>query len=96
MWFLLVLALHLVAIEASIGDRSADFRRCASLCERDKCIAKAEVANFSLRLFGWSCQENCRYDCMRSVTKDDFKFNRPIRQFYGKVGLYGYYAVKEK
>lgn len=80
-----VLSLNLVAIEASIGDRSADFRRCVSRCEGERCGSSAELADPWLRVLGWSCTENCRYDCMRSVTDDDVKFNRPIRQFYGKV-----------
>jgi hypothetical protein len=78
-----VLSLKLVVIEASIGDRSADFRRCVSRCEGERC--GSELADPWLTALGWSCTENCRYDCMRSVTDDDVKFNRPIRQFYGKV-----------
>ncbi len=82
---LLVLSLYLVAIEASVGDKSVDFRKCVSGCEGNRCGSNAEVGDLSLRILGWSCTENCRYDCMRSVTDDDVEFNRPIRQFYGKV-----------
>ena len=84
-----VLSLKLVAIEASIGDRSGDFRRCVSRCEGERCGSSSELADPWLRALGWSCPENCRYDCMRSVTDDDIKFSRPIRQFYGKVCRYG-------
>ena len=80
-----VLSLKLVAIEASIGDRSVDFRRCVSRCDGERCGSGSVLADPWLRALGWSCTENCRYDCMRSVTDDDVKFSRPIRQFYGKV-----------
>ena len=80
-----VLSLKLVAIEASIGDRSVDFRRCVSRCDGERCDSGSVLADPWLRALGWSCTENCRYDCMRSVTDDDVKFSRPIRQFYGKV-----------
>ena len=80
-----MLSLCLVAIEASIGDRSIDFKRCVYRCEGERCRSDEELSDFSLRVLGWSCEENCRYDCMRSVTDDDVKFNRPVRQFYGKV-----------
>ena len=80
-----VLSLCLVAIEASIGDRSVDFSRCVYRCEGDRCGSDSELTDPWLTALRWSCTENCRYDCMRSVTDDDVKFNRPIRQFYGKV-----------
>ena len=80
-----VLSLKLVAIEGSIGDRSVDFRRCVSRCDGERCGSGSVLADPWLRALGWSCIENCRYDCMRSVTDDDVKFSRPIRQFYGKV-----------
>ena len=83
----LVLSSYLLSIEASVGDRSIDFRRCVSRCEADRCRSSAELGDLSLTVLGWSCEENCRYDCMRSVTDDDVRFKRPIRQFYGKVYL---------
>lgn len=83
-----LLVVYLSEIEASLGDRSSDFRRCVSVCVYERCrssSADGELAA-SLIVLGWSCEENCRYDCMHNVTAEDVRLDRPIRQFYGKVG----------
>lgn len=36
---------------------------------------------------GWTCEENCGYECMHSVTEMHVKAGIPVRQFYGKVGV---------
>lgn len=38
---------------------------------------------------GWTCEENCGYECMHSVTEMHVKAGIPVRQFYGKVGARG-------
>ena len=82
-----VAALHSLTAEASVGDRSFDFKKCVSNCEYEKCRSSSEVVvnDTWLILLGWTCQENCRYECMRAVTAGDVQQGRPIRQFYGKV-----------
>ena len=84
---ILVLVVCFCEIEASLGDRSLDFIRCVSACQYERCrssSAEGELA-VSLIVLGWSCGENCRYDCMHNVTAEDVRLDRPIRQFYGKV-----------
>ena len=87
---LVLVTVYLSELEASLGDRSVDFRRCVSACVYKRCRSSSAAAEgelaLSLKALGWSCEENCRYDCMHDVTGEDVALDRPIRQFYGKVG----------
>ena len=80
-----VLWVYAGVAEASIGDRSGDFRQCVTICEKETCRSSSGPREPWLRLLAWSCQENCRYECMHSVTAEDLRLGRPVRQFYGKV-----------
>ena len=88
-WTILLLSSFssFAGIEASLGDRSYDFQSCVSRCVGERCRSSAASTSLEvpLRLMWWTCRENCSYTCMRSVTADDVRLNRPIRQFYGKV-----------
>ena len=73
---------------ASIGDRSMDYNYCLSYCIQSNCSnnpARRDALSWQLRLFLWTCGDDCRYSCMHQVTGEDVKVGRPIRQFYGKV-----------
>ena len=73
---------------ASIGDRSMDYNYCLNYCVQSNCSnnpVRQDTLSWPLRLFLWTCGDDCRYSCMHWVTSEDVKADRPIRQFYGKV-----------
>lgn len=73
---------------ASIGDRSMDYNYCLNYCIQKNCSnnpARQDSLPWHLRLFLWTCGDDCRYSCMHQVTIEDVTTRRPIRQFYGKV-----------
>ncbi|XP_078280943.1 GPI-specific phospholipase A2-like PGAP3 [Rhinoraja longicauda] len=53
----------------SQGDREPDYRHCVRQCERRNCTGAALRAFRSaqplhMQLTGWSCADDCQYDCM--------------------------------
>ena len=80
--------------QASVGDRSRDFRSCVNGCHSSHCRLEREGGGVSagegelswlLKVMGWTCLEDCQYKCMHEVTTEDVRNNRTVRQFFGKV-----------
>ncbi len=71
---------------SSSGDRSREFFSCVHSCKRSLCAGEGEAdLSLVLRALGWTCGEECQYQCMHNTTAEDLRNNRPVRQFYGKV-----------
>jgi len=84
----MLLAIQVVPGLASVGDYSLDYRYCLSDCLQESCSdvsPRHATLSWYLRIFLWTCSDECRYICMHEVTTEDVKLGRPIRQFYGKV-----------
>ena len=83
----LVLVLGAVSLAyCSVGDRSKDFKLCTNRCYRVTCNGTEDTKlPLSLQLTGWTCLQDCQYNCMHEVTAQDVKSKRPVRQFFGKV-----------
>lgn len=100
-WCLLiavVLTVHVQYASGSLGDNSWSYRDCVerclslSLCGTD---ASQRPVGWSLWLMGWSCQDDCQYDCMHQMTEDDIRYGRPVKQFYGKWPFVRVFGVQE-
>ena len=84
------LVIQIIPSLASVGDYSLDFRYCLSECLQKSCSElslRHVTLPWYLRIFLWTCSDECRYSCMHEVTTEDVNLGRPIRQFYGKVCL---------
>lgn len=53
---------------ASTGDRNPTFQHCLRGCALTYCDPSQPPIAFYLRLFGWTCAENCAYQCSHSFT----------------------------
>lgn len=73
-------------VRGSLGDKCYPFRQCLRECERgchlDEYPGKLPLY---LTIFWWDCTDECKYQCMHNVTATDVRFNKQIKQFYGKV-----------
>ena len=85
--YILLFWFSLDCVLCSIGDRSNDFRSCTGQCHSLSCGNPSHELPFALRLTGWTCLEDCQYQCMHQVTAEDVRLQRPVRQFFGKVCL---------
>jgi len=62
-------ALSLLAVTvASSGDRNPLFQQCLKGCAVTQCDPSQPPIPFYLRLFGWTCDDDCKYKCAQSIT----------------------------
>ncbi|KAH8675624.1 Per1-like-domain-containing protein [Xylariales sp. PMI_506] len=83
---ILVVALLLSTVEASLGDRLPEFRECVEVCKRENCDPHNNPTHipFHHRILLWTCPQECDYTCQHIVTARRVERNEPITQFHGK------------
>ena len=81
-----LLAFCISKCECSWGDKHNAFRLCMEkeyhFCNQDKYPA---VLPLHLRIFGWECTDEMKYQCMHNTTQRMLESGYPVMQFYGKV-----------
>src|SRR5689334_17133822 len=84
------------AVVCSSGDCSPEFKACLERCEEGVCQdpATARLPR-SLRMFFWTCRDNCKYTCMHIITTHDQANGREVQQFYGKWPFYRLGGIQE-
>ncbi|XP_012807999.1 post-GPI attachment to proteins factor 3 isoform X1 [Xenopus tropicalis] len=76
-------------VAASRGDREPVYRDCVTLCERNNCTGsrltdfRAEQPLY-MRVTGWTCLDDCRYQCMWYTVSLYLKEGHEVPQFHGK------------
>lgn len=99
-FFLAVYSSLLLYTLASSGDRSPAFQSCLLACYPTDCASSLPL---SLRLTGWSCQDDCAYRCSHTVTdaaEASLAVRHPpssvrIEQFYGKWAFWRLWGMQE-
>ena len=76
-----LLLLSVGGVEGSKGDRGFFFNRCVRQCP---CHPPAKSRPLALRLLGWTCVDECRYDCMHKDV--EYRAARGMRQVGGRAG----------
>jgi len=89
---------------ASIGDNTQFFQNCKRNCENNNCtndflIKESAIEYFNQSIFdkllGWSCHDECQYDCMWR-TVEAFKARKwDTPQFYGKWPFIKFMGLQE-
>ncbi|NWW16993.1 PGAP3 factor, partial [Falcunculus frontatus] len=73
----------------SQGDREPLYRECLSRCERQNCSGAA-LRHFRARqplymgLTGWTCRDECKYECMWLTVRLYQQGGHRVPQFHGK------------
>lgn len=80
LWILFTLLAGIPCINSSAGDRDSEFQNCIA---QDNCY-KCQDLNIWLILTAWSCLDNCKYSCMKSISSSRLKQGLPLLQYYGK------------
>lgn len=96
--FLAIFASAILPGLGSIGDRSMDYKYCLKNCIQGNCSnnpTRQDNLSWTLRLFLWTCGDDCQYSCMHQVTSEHAKTKRPIRQFYGKWPFVRFLGIQE-
>ncbi|KAK8865584.1 hypothetical protein IAR55_000728 [Kwoniella newhampshirensis] len=90
----LTILLFLPLILASSGDRNPTFQHCLKGCQLTYCDPSQPPIPAYLRAFGWTCAENCAYECTHSFT-DNIRPGSRFHQFYGKWAFYRFGPFQE-
>ncbi|CAG5090203.1 Similar to PGAP3: Post-GPI attachment to proteins factor 3 (Drosophila melanogaster) [Cotesia congregata] len=88
--FLLISAFIYENVSASTGDRSQFYRQCLIVCYSTSCKHNVEFEVVSFEdggFLSWSCEENCRYDCMWETVNHFVDHGHHVPQFHGKICL---------
>ncbi|CAM9432112.1 unnamed protein product, partial [Phaeothamnion confervicola] len=74
------------AASASLGDRNSWFLECSATCRAKRCGAGAPILakRLSSRLMGWSCPEDCLFECMSRHDARRTKEGRPHHKYFGR------------
>jgi hypothetical protein len=62
------LAVLATVVYASTGDRNPTFQQCLKGCRITYCDPSQPPIPAYLRAFGWTCEDNCRYECGHAFT----------------------------
>lgn len=98
MWFSTCRVYTLVSLVAlvlaSSGDRDSDFQSCISRCAVERCHFATPLP-LALLLTRWTCQDDCKYDCMHMLTDHAVQTRGAIRQYYGKWPFWRLWGMQE-
>lgn len=90
-----------VPAKASPGDRSEAYQACLKQCTAENCSDADRLAHFTsqqwwyLAVFGWECDDECRYQCMWVTVTDFQRKGQEIPQFHGKWPFVRLYGIQE-
>lgn len=101
--FLAVLAAICFAscVNASSGDRHPLFKKCVQNCASAVCDPSLPSKGLSpmLRLFRWTCRDDCAYQCTHQVTSALLQHpnahERVHHQYYGKWAFWRLWGMQE-
>jgi post-GPI attachment to proteins factor 3 len=89
-----------VLVLASMGDRSEYYYNCMKTCKASNCT-NDRLSVFDarqplhLKLLGWECVDECKYECMWATTNWFMKHRQRVPQFYGKWPFVRIFGVQE-
>ncbi|XP_061875481.1 post-GPI attachment to proteins factor 3 [Colius striatus] len=89
-----------VPARGSQGDREPLYRECLSRCERQNCSGAA-LRHFRARqplymgLTGWTCRDDCAYECMWVTVRLYARGGHGVPQFHGKWPFWRVLFVQE-
>ncbi|KAJ7221584.1 Per1-like protein [Mycena pura] len=93
---LIALMAAIGATWASSGDRSPEFENCLTRCNEARCSPSHRVSlSIPLRLTRWTCEDNCKYTCMRDITARNIRLGDRVHQYYGKWPFVRLLGVQE-
>ncbi|XP_034941578.1 post-GPI attachment to proteins factor 3 [Chelonus insularis] len=95
---LLIFLINIAKVSASTGDRSQFYRQCLLVCYSHNCKHNVdfEVISFNDDGFlSWSCEENCRYECMWETVDHFINHGLHVPQFHGKWPFIRMFGLQE-
>jgi len=91
----LVLSILLSYVKGSKGDIDYRYNECLDVCKIDVCDKNPPKLSLSLRLTFWSCEADCKYQCMFKNVREREVNGEPVVQYYGKWPFYRFLGMQE-
>jgi len=79
--WVVILSLRVLKTSCSPGDYSPGYQRCVNYCNFENCYTvdkEPPALPLTLRLFHWTCTDNCAYECMHNLTEKVLKLPRAV------------------
>ncbi|ORX61147.1 hypothetical protein BCR36DRAFT_7506 [Piromyces finnis] len=92
---LLLISIFISSVKSSIGDNDKRFNECLDYCKVNICEKKPPKLSLPLRLTFWSCEAECKYQCMFKNVWEREANNEPVVQYYGKWPFYRFLGIQE-
>ncbi|KAK9453799.1 Per1-like protein [Dipodascopsis uninucleata] len=93
---LLLLGFYLSYVTASIGDRLPEFKNCVYSCIDSICESSNPPSlPLHMKFLFWDCQQDCDYQCQRSITANLIDMGKEIVQFHGKWPFKRVWGIQE-
>ena len=81
---------------ASSGDRAQEYQSCVARCQSQACLHEPQTAlPLPLRLTGWTCLDNCKYECMHAITTAAIQAGARVHQYHGKWPFWRFAGMQE-
>jgi len=93
--FVLFLSIFISSVKSSYGDIDRRYRVCLNTCKKNVCEVNPPKLSLPLRLTFWSCEAECKYQCMFKNVELRQKNNEKIVQYYGKWPFYRFLGMQE-
>lgn len=84
-----------VLVNASYGDVDPNFVECLDKCKTDICENDPPTLPLTLQMTFWSCEADCKYNCMFEIVREREESGEPITQYYGKWPFYRFLGMQE-
>jgi hypothetical protein len=86
--------------QSSIGDHSPYYQKCVEKCGLQNCTEDGlhfieDQRPIYLSSLQWSCEDECRYECMWSTVAAFHHRNWRTPQFYGKWPFIRFFGIQE-
>jgi len=92
---ILILSVFISSVKSSYGDIDERYNECLSNCKIDICEKNPVKLSLPLRLTFWSCEADCKYQCMFKNVEERKANDEPIVQYYGKWPFYRFLGIQE-
>ena len=96
--FIILIFVSINEINASIGNENHVFLDCLRICSKKKCHFTTKFEKNQptyLKLFGWTCIDDCKYECMWPTVDYFIKVENYVPQFFGKWPFIRMFGIQE-
>jgi post-GPI attachment to proteins factor 3 len=85
--------LLLWGVFGSFGDQQYIFTDCVEKCKNE--CNTVTIFPLALRITGWTCLDNCKYNCMHIITDLALENKEKVYQYFGKWPFYRLGGMQE-